>query len=410
MNGPPGVQRLVFVNRFFYPDPSATSQILSGLAFAMAERGFDIHVIASRRLRAGHASAPPANETVRGVSVHRTAIPDLAQLGLAGRAIEYAAYYPGAAVALLHHVRRGDIVVAKTDPPMIAIIADLVARIRGAKLVNWLQDLYPEVAIRLGVPLVRGLIGVVLLKIRDAILKNAAANVAIGELMAEIIAARGVARDKIHVIPNWTDDEAIAPIPAAQNPLRVCLGLENAFVVGYSGNLGRVHEFETVLGAAVLLRREKHLVFVVIGRGVHVDALRERVHAQGLDNCFKFLPLQSRASLKYSLSLPDVHWLSLRPEFEGLIVPSKFYGIAAAGRPVISITARDGEIGRLVTNAYCGVVIEPGLSTELASSIMLLRNDRTTREAMGKNARALIDARFSARRAVETWSELFENL
>jgi len=410
MNGPPGVQRLVFVNRFFYPDPSATSQILSGLAFAMAERGFDIHVIASRRLRAGHASAPPANETVRGVSVHRTAIPDLAQLGLAGRAIEYAAYYPGAAVALLYHVRRGDIVVAKTDPPMIAIIADLVARIRGAKLVNWLQDLYPEVAIRLGVPLVRGQIGVVLLKIRDAILKNAAANVAIGELMAEIIAARGVARDKIHVIPNWTDDEAIAPIPAAQNPLRVCLGLENAFVVGYSGNLGRVHEFETVLGAAVLLRREKHLVFVVIGRGVHVDALRERVHAQGLDNCFKFLPLQSRASLKYSLSLPDVHWLSLRPEFEGLIVPSKFYGIAAAGRPVISITARDGEIGRLVTNAYCGVVIEPGLSTELASSIMLLRNDRTTREAMGKNARALIDARFSARRAVATWSELFENL
>jgi colanic acid biosynthesis glycosyl transferase WcaI len=410
MNGPPGVQRLVFVNRFFYPDSSATSQILSGLAFAMAERGFDIHVITSRRLRAGHASAPPASETVRGVSVHRTAIPDLGQLGLAGRAIEYAAYYPGAAVALLYHVRRGDIVVAKTDPPMIAIIADLVARMRGAKLVNWLQDLYPEVAIRLGVPLVRGQIGVVLLKIRDAILKNAAANVAIGELMAEIIATRGVARDKIHVIPNWTDDEAIAPIPAAQNPLRVSLGLENAFIVGYSGNLGRVHEFETVLGAAVLLRREKHLVFVVIGRGVQVDALRERVHAQGLDDCFRFLPVQSRARLKYSLSLPDVHWLSLRPDFEGLIVPSKFYGIAAAGRPVISITARDGEIGRLVKNAYCGIVIEPGLSSELASSIMLLRNDRTTREAMGKNARALIDARFSARRAMATWSELLENL
>jgi glycosyltransferase involved in cell wall biosynthesis len=77
---------------------------------------------------------------------------------------------------------------------------------------------------------------------------------------------------------------------------------------------------------------------------------------------------------------------------------------------VISITARDGEIGRLVKNAYCGVVIEPGLSSELASSIMLLRNDRTTREAMGKNARALIDARFSARRALATWSELLENL
>ncbi|MGH9776650.1 MAG: glycosyltransferase WbuB, partial [Candidatus Acidiferrales bacterium] len=117
MSGSPRVHRLVFVNRFFYPDSSATSQILSDLAFAMAERGFDIHVIASRRQRAGNELALPAKEIVRGVSVHRTVIPDLAHLGLVGRAIEYAAFYPGAAVALLCHVRRGDIVVAKTDPP-----------------------------------------------------------------------------------------------------------------------------------------------------------------------------------------------------------------------------------------------------------------------------------------------------
>jgi hypothetical protein len=101
MSGPPRVQRLVFVNRFFHPDSSATSQILSDLAFAMAERGFDIHVIASRRQRVGNELALPAKETVRGVSVHRTVIPDLAQLGLVGRAIEYAAFYPSAAVALL---------------------------------------------------------------------------------------------------------------------------------------------------------------------------------------------------------------------------------------------------------------------------------------------------------------------
>ncbi|MGH6862919.1 MAG: hypothetical protein ACRECN_01380, partial [Methylocella sp.] len=140
------------------------------------------------------------------------------------------------------------------------------------------------------------------------------------------------------------------------------------------------------------------------------NTLRERVHAQGLDDSFRFLPVQSRSRLKYSLSLPDVHWLSLLPDFEGLIVPSKFYGIAAAGRPVISITAKDGEIARLVTNAHCGFVIEPGVSSELASCIMLLRNDRTICEVMGKNARALLDERFSTRRALATWSELLENL
>lgn len=403
-------RRLVFINRFFHPDPSATSQILSDLAFSLAESEFEVHVIASRHRRAGTMAMLPSNEVVRNVSIHRIATPDFHRLGLLGRALEYLAFYPGAVASLLRYARSGDVIVAKTDPPLISVVCMVVARLRGARLVNWIQDLYPEVALRLGVPLLSGPVAALLIKARNAALKRAAINVAIGERMAEHIEGQGVPSEKICVIANWTDDDAIRPVARDSNMLRARLGLTRAFIVGYSGNLGRAHEFETLLGAAEMLKDEKDLAFLFIGAGHQVDALRERVRALGLDGLFHFLPPQPRADLSLSLSLPDVHWLSLRPDLEGLIVPSKFYGIAAAGRAVISITADRGEIAELVRESKCGVVVEPGQSAALAAWIKSLRADRRLCDEMGANARALVDGRFSKRRSLEAWEKLLKSL
>lgn len=407
---PPIRRRLVFVNRFFYPDASATSQILSDLAFAMNESMFDVHVIASRQSRVGTTSPLPSSEIIRNVSIHRVATPNLHRLGLLGRAIEYIAFYPGAIATLLHHVRRGDVIVAKTDPPLISIAGMLVASIKDARLVNWIQDLYPEVAVRLGVPLLSGPIGWLLTRARDAALRRAAINVAIGERMATYIQGQSVPEEKIYVIPNWADDDAISPISPERNPLRTRLGLNGTFIVGYSGNLGRAHEFETLVGAAELLKDERDIAFLFFSKGPHVEALKERVHALGLGRSFHFLQPQPRSELSLSLSLPDVHWLSLRSELEGLIVPSKFYGIASAGRPTISITAGDGEIARILKRSKCGSVVEPTRSGELAQCIKALRSDRRLCEEMGRNARALVDGPFSKRHSLEAWKSLLENL
>ena len=141
-------------------------------------------------------------------------------------------------------------------------------------------------------------------------------------------------------------------------------------MVGYSGNLGRAHESETILAAATQLRDESNFVFLLIGGGKQFDALAERVKARQLEGRFRFVPYQKSKSLKFSLSVPDVHWLSLKPQLEGLIVPSKFYGIAAAGRPMIAIAAEDGEIGWLISQHQCGHVIKPGDADALVRSIL----------------------------------------
>jgi len=115
---------------------------------------------------------------------------------------------------------QGDILVPMTDPPLLSIVGMHAARRRGAHLVNWLQDIYPEVAIELGVPLIKGPVSTVLSYLRDASLKAADANVVVGERMAEKVRTLGVASDRIHVIPNWCDDKQITPVAAGDNPLR----------------------------------------------------------------------------------------------------------------------------------------------------------------------------------------------
>ena len=397
------MNRLIFLNRFFHPDHSATSQILSSLAFYLAQTGREVHVITSRQ-RYGQAGANlPAQEIVRGVHIRRVYSTQCGRSRLVGRGIDYLSFYASVWRCMLTLADQNDILIAKTDPPLLSVLAMSAAERRGAHLVNWLQDLYPEVAIQLGVPFLKGCIGRALSRIRDASLRSAAANVVLGRRMAERVVSCGASPSRIHVIPNWCDEEQIYPIDHSENPLRRLWALDNKFVVGYAGNLGRAHEFGTILDAAKRLRNEHHFIFLFIGSGHYFKELDQRVKKSGLENLFRFVPYQEEMFLNQALCVADVHWLSLRPELEGFIVPSKFYGIAAAGRPVISITAKDGEIAQLVRQYDCGVVIEPGNSEALADSLVLLSQNYERVIAMGVHARAMLDAHFTRRQAFERW-------
>jgi colanic acid biosynthesis glycosyl transferase WcaI len=398
------MKRLIFLNRFFYPDHSATSQILSGLAFYAASLGHEVHVITSRQRYDDPEARLPSEETVDRVKVHRVSTTRFGRASLLGRCFDYLSFYAAMWRKLGLIGKPGDIVVAKTDPPLLSIIARYAAR--NSQLVNWLQDLYPEVAIELGFPLVESPIGRGLSYLRDATLKKAVANVVVGERMAAKVRLLGV--DRIYVIPNWTNDEEIVPVRNEDNSLRRAWGLEDKFVVVYSGNLGRAHEYETLLAAAERLRDHPRIVFAFIGGGHHFDELGRRVKELGLEGTFHFFAYQDQALLKYSLGVADVHWISLKPSLEGQIVPSKFYGIAAAGRPVIAIMQRDGEIARLVREHKCGVVIAPGDANSLTAALIALAEEPGRTAEMGMRARAMLDAHFSRAQAYERWRRVFD--
>ena len=215
-------------------------------------------------------------ELINSVRVYRTRAADLSSFGLVGRACEYAKFYMAATQLLRRVVRPGDILVAKTDPPLISVVAAFIAKRRGAILINWLQDLYPEVAAGLHVPLVRGPIFSLLRQSRDYALRSAHINVAIGGQMAEVLRGRGINADRIAIMPNWLDDRKISPVATKDNELLKRMDLQGKFVIGYCGSLGRAHEYGTLLGAARLLAHEENLIFMFIANGYQVKSLKEK--------------------------------------------------------------------------------------------------------------------------------------
>ncbi len=411
---------LIFLNRYFHPDHSATSQMLADLAFGLSRQGRAVTVIASRQRYDDAAVRLTARETVAGVAVVRVWSTRFGRDRLLGRAVDYATFTCAAAWALWRAARRPDVIIAMTDPPMLSVMAAAVGRLRRATLVTWMQDVFPEVAEALG--LGRGRLsrrGLALLRrLRDASLRAAGVNVAVGARMAAHLASGGVPRERIAVIGNWADGQLIRPVPHGDNPLRRKWGLEGAFVVGYSGNLGRAHEVETILGAIEAVERQQdggsgptgpRILWLFIGGGAQREALMREARQRRLASV-RYQPYQPRERLAESLSVADVHLISLRPELEGLIVPSKAYGIAAAGRPAIFIGDPGGEIATLLDTHRCGVTVPIGDSVRLARTVRDLAASHESCRTMGERARAALLAEYDLSVGVGQWAALLDGV
>ena len=376
--------------------------MLSDLAFRLAEQGVSVAVVTSRQLYENPHAALPPREVINGVTIYRVATATRGRSRLLGRALDYVSFHAAAGVELLKILRRGDVVVAKTDPPLISVVVALAAALRGAVLINWLQDLFPEVASVLTPGLIPARLERLLIGTRDRSLRRAAINVVLGERMRDRVLSAGIDAARVRIVPNWADTTSVVPQLGADSATRRRIGLEGRFVVGYSGNLGRAHEFETVIGAAQLLRTNPRFAFLITGGGAKADAVRASVQAQGLESFF-FQSYQPAELLSDSLAAADVHFVSLLPALEGLIVPSKLYGILAAGRPVVFIGDTSSELAKLVREQQCGIAVAVGDSDGLAAELCALQADPARLESMGARARELALARYTKEHAVSDW-------
>ncbi len=394
--------RVTFVNRFYAPDESATSQMLTDLAEALARSGIEVEVLCSRQLYGDAGADLPPSEVLHGVSVRRLATTRFGRDSLVGRAVDYATFYLCAGICMLARLRRGDVLVVKTDPPLLSLVGGLAARCRGARLVNWLQDLYPEVASRLALSPVPRPVEALLRVARDRSLASARVNVVLGTSMREYLIGRGIAAARISICENWADERRLRPLAAAHSGLRGRLGLGDCFVAAYSGNLGRAHDASTILEAAGALEGDPGIVFLMVGGGAGMRSLEMQARARGLTN-FRFTPYQSREALSDSLAAGDVHLVSLRPELEGLVVPSKLYGILAAGRPVVFIGDPAGELAGLVATNEIGISVRSGDPGALCAALRALRDDEGRRMRMGIRARQVFEERYTLAAAVARW-------
>lgn len=382
--------RLLFVNQYAFPDEAATAQLLADLVDTCRRAGAECRVVCSDRSYADAARRYPHEEVLNDVRYSRAAATGFGRSSRLGRVIDYATFLLGAMGRLLSG-HRPDVVLGMSTPPILGALAVLAARLRGRRSAYWAMDVYPDLAFELSAMKPNSVLGRAFAVLSRWTLRRADLVIALGETMAgrfSMAGARNVA-----VVHNWADGDAIRPMKAEESRISAEREWTGKFVVLYSGNLGLAHEFDTLLAAAEALREEGVLVAFCGGgpRRAEVEAEAKR---RSLTNV-EFHPSVCREELGDLLAAGQLHAVTMRPRMAGLLVPSKVYGILAAGRPILYVGPAEGEIHDMISREDVGSSVRGGDVIRLVAEIRRFRDEPAERARAGKRARDLFDAKFT---------------
>lgn len=402
------MSRLTLVNRFAYPDDSPTARLMQELAEAVAAArpGMTVRILAGNRRYQGGGGALPRTEMRSGVRIERLPLPP-PRKGLVARAWSYLAFYWLAFFALLRRVERGEIVICMTDPPMFYVFAAWATRWRGAKLVNWVQDLYPDVVQSAGMlgrsPLMR-----LLFALRRSAYRRSVALVALGEGMRERL-LRSDSGAPVEIIPNWADGGRIRPRASSELPARREWLPDAGFVVGYFGNLGFAHNYHSMLAAAGRLAATPSVQLLWVGEGSRRVEFQNETARLGLGNV-RWQGQQPFENMPELLGIADLHLVMLDPQFDEVLVPSKTYVALAAGRPLLFLGNPNSELARLVREHDVGVAVAQDDVDGIVAAVKALAADPARCAEMGRRARALFDSRFERSHAIRQWLALIDHI
>jgi glycosyltransferase involved in cell wall biosynthesis len=405
---------IAFFNRSYYPDTSATGQLLTELCEGLVhEHACRVTVIAGSPLlpsvtdgRSSAGAGLLCREQYNGVAILRAWGTRFPKTCFLNRATNYVTYFLSACLAGLK-LRRPDVVVALTDPPIIGLAALLAARRFGAPLVMSFQDIFPEVA-RLLEDFQSEAVNRVLHQVTCFLARRAHVNVVLGETMRRrLIEGKGADAERTIIIPNWADCSAITPA-AKYNAFSRDAGLSEHFVVMHSGNIGLSQGLEHLVRAAAMLQEYSDIRVAFVGEGARKAALMREVEERRIRNVV-FLPFAPKEKLRESFATADVFVISLKKGLAGYIVPSKLYGILAAGRPYVAAVEAESEVAEISRKYECGLVVDPENPDALAAGILRLYRDRELATRMGENARRA-GLEFDRPTHVRAYFELFRQL
>ena len=408
MDRPDGAS-LLFVNQHYAPDVAATGQCLADLAEYLVDVGYQVDVLAGHtRYDAGQVEAP-AHEIRNGVRVRRVATTHFGRRTHLGRVVDYASFYL-AVLARLLFGRRYDGVVFLTTPPLIALAGRIARAFRGQRYGIWSMDLHPEAEIAAGMVAERSVAGRLLAWLDARAYRGADFVVDLGAYMRDRVLRKGVSAARSHTVNIWGGRLEL-PVTNGANPLTRRLELENRFVVMYSGNAGIVHDFGAIFEAMQELRDDPRIFFLFVGDGPRRREVEAFARREGIRN-FAYRDYFPRDFLRYSLSIADVHLISLRAQFVGISVPSKLYGAMASARPILFVGPDRCETADAVREVRCGVIIDPAetgdavAGRKIADVLRGWADVRSAREELGARARCAYVERYDHRLSCSA----FENI
>jgi glycosyltransferase involved in cell wall biosynthesis len=367
---------ILAMNQFFWPDTAATGQFLADVTSAIDPTLHLVTVLCGTPdYGAIDAARPPAVNIVR--------------LGSAtfsrrrgGRLVSYASFFAAAALRSVMGPKPA-IVLTLTTPPLISVLGTILKRLRGSRHVIWEMDMYPDVAVDLNVLKARSFVTRLIGTFADFSRKRADAIIVLGQDMKDRLVARGIPQGKIFIAENWADGCEIWPNPFKEGPL----------VVHYSGTFGLAHDEDTIAATLWQLRGDNRFRFIFSGGGARRRRFEEFCRAEQIDNV-EFQPYVKRSDLSRSFAEGHLGLVTQKSDTVGSVVPSKVYGIMAAGRPVLYIGPEGTTPARIIQQFECGWRIEPGDAAGLVRLLDNVERNRLLLANAGTRARGAFEKHY----------------
>jgi glycosyltransferase involved in cell wall biosynthesis len=404
--------QLAFINRSYWPDTEATGQLLTELCEYLAPRWNVAAVVGQPNFKTDDVSYQSHGvETKNGVDIHRlqhSNAPKNAGLSRIRNLISFTAAVrawgkstgrqllgPGSqreSIATAHRTPNAltktqypSTIVCETDPFLLPLVVSSIAARTRSRLVYYLQDIYPDVAVAVGVTKNSFPIRMLRNKLKAAYLR-ADRVIVLDEDMRDRLVGWGIPDAQIRIVPNWMDCSAVVPIKQ-ENPFRKQFGLTDNFLVMHSGNMGMTQRLEILVGSMNREEIPPHVTLALVGNGAKRPALENQ--AQPSHNV-RFFDYQPKDQLSASLSAADLHVVSMDQSITGCLAPSKLYGILASATPILAIVPKHNAVWRLVEEHQLGWNVEPGDQKGIAQAIAQAANtDRARLKAIGERGRRL---------------------
>lgn len=409
-------KKIVFVINYFYPDLAATSQLLTELIKDLQE-DFTITVIAAQPGYAGERKAVEKTfeeDYLEEIKIIRLKLPEVDKNSKISRIRYILSYFALANIALLKE-KKTDIIFTISQPPILGgLIGSIGKLVKRAQHVYSIHDFNPEQAAAVSYTNSQAVFK--LAKVIDKWNCSYADHVlVVGRDMAETLRQRFSDRNVPNhsVISNWTNEKEILPLDKNQPMVAEFLArhrLQDKFIVMYSGNLGLYYDLENIVEIVKEFRDEEGIVFLFIGEGAVKNRMQEFAAANQLQNVL-FLPYQPKEFIRYSLNAADVHLVVNQKGIRGVSVPSKIYGVMAAGKPILGVLEQGSEVQRLISESGSGIVIEPQNYAGIVSSIKeLYQMNREELKGMGLNGRKYLEQNLTRKNSIDKYRSVLKSL
>lgn len=409
---------VLMLSLVFPPDSVSTAQIMGQLAVDLEKYGHRLTVITT----VPHYNPSMENEMdqpmqskwwkilyrsdFHGVTVYHTYVPRKGQ-NILLRLLSWAFFHFTSIIAGLTVVPRPNIIIAPSPPLTIGLCAWLLGVLHRVPFIYNVQEIYPDIAIRLGAVRNRWIIGF-LYRLENFVYSKSSKVTAIASRMREQLLEKGVSNDKVCIIPNFVDVCDLVPLPK-DNDFSRQYKLQNKFVVSYAGNMGPAQGLENIIDAAKILSDEEGIRFLIMGDGILRESLRRRIEMYGINNVV-FLSYQPFSLMGQAYAASDLCLVPQAVETGFEAVPSKVYRIMACARPVLAVTDEHSDLARLVYEASCGNVVAPGSSDALADMIMSAFQNQSKWEKMGSAGREHVVQNYSRETVTTQYHSLIENI